>query len=176
MKKLILLALTFCSLSTFASVRITTIDTNDTMTDSEIQYACSQDLKAAAIKVSEIASRLSPENLGALSVSAYYGQDPINSPTTQPGYPYPNPNDPRMMYESYCVLVFDSKNPSVQWNESSLIRFTHLSSANWNTACADTYQTASSNPNSPVTMDWRSWSLIQGRMCEVTTVEARRTP
>ena len=153
--------------SAFASnsVRFYTVRTNDMQSEYQLAKECSDDTDQAAKKLAEISTRLTG-NPNALTVSGIYGWDPNNGPI----FPLPSAST-----EFYCILKFTSSDPSVQFDALSTASFTHLSRSTWDTACSPAYDAASANVNSPVTIYWTGWTLIQGRMCEVTTVTATKS-
>ena len=140
-----------------------TIQTNQDMTEWELANQCSQDLDQAKQKLSLISKRLSAPGNDSLSVSANYGWTPAD--------PFPTPGG---QYEFYCVLYFNSTDPSLTFEASLAASFTHLKKAEWEQACEPAYQAATANPNSPVTLESLSLTLIQGRMCDVTTMEVKK--
>lgn len=167
MKILFGLVLTLTSISTFASnsIHFYTIKTNDVQSEYELASACTKSLNLAEPKLSEISLRLSG-NVNALTVAGFYGWT-----SNTPNFPtHPEPDN-----EFYCVLKFTSLDPSIHFNALSTANFDHLLSSNWDTACSPAYDAALANPNSPITLYWKSWTLTQGRMCEVTTVTATKS-
>ena len=63
---------------------------------------------------------------------------------------------------------------SLFFEKYAVTRITHINRSNWETACESAYQTALSNKNSPFSVHWLFWTLIQGRSCDVTTVEVKQ--
>lgn len=142
--------------------RIQTIQTDQWVTLPELAAACHEDHQEAAAKAAEISARLAPEVPNALTVRSAYYQTPIH---TQPGQPPQN-------VTSSCVLEFRSKAP-LSVRAFSAVRRTRIPANQWDTACAEAYAELASNPDVPVAIYWKSWSLIQGRICEVTALEVK---
>lgn len=166
----IILASWVVSFSSYATTAFYTIDTNQYMSEPELAYECAKDYQGAATRLAEIAKRLSPNRPDVLSVSYFFEQTPIGASPSDPGVP----SNPSVSYESKCVLVFDSEDSAFLIEASMPAHFEHLKKSEWNTACAPAYTRAMSNVNSPVSLLSQSWSLFQGRMCSVTTVEVKK--
>ena len=167
MIKISLLALSFISFSTFAanSVQFYTIRTSEPYTSNELALECGDDMAGAAAKLSEISARLSPGVPDALTVTSAHGRRSISSGSSRV---------PRTSYEYYCVLKFSTNDPSLSIDSYTATRFTHIGRGNWDTACQPAYENALANINSPVSMYWKFWTLIQGRSCDVDTVEIKK--
>jgi len=142
-----------------------TIDTTAPITNFRLEEACNEDANNAEKKLADVSTRLTG-NPTALQVVGYYGQVP-----TDPTTPI-NQNPPSFTYESYCYLVYTSYTSAVGFESGDAVRFTHLSSANWETACKPVYDQVIADPNTLIADYEESASLFQGRICDVPMVKA----
>lgn len=160
----VMLILTFLLSNSAFALEFYTIDTNQTIGREELAKECMDDTQAAQEKLIQIAERLSVSS-DTLTVSSKYGVIRHSTGSTRV---------PSSSYQYFCVLDFRSKDSTIEIKRKALIRYTHLGRSNWETACEPSYQEAISNPNSPVSVVWLAWTLVQGRMCEVQTVTIKK--
>ncbi len=144
-------------------VQYYTFDTYEPLLDYQVIEQCDRDQAHAAKKLAEVSTALTG-SADSLSVYSYYGRRPLQTP------PYPNPG--ANQYESYCYLEYVSNVSNVGFNAYSAIRFTHLSSATWGTACKAEYDKAVADPNTVIVDYDKSATLFQGRICDVPVVKA----
>jgi hypothetical protein len=154
----------WAALASPQSLQFTTIETNATLTESELARACSKSEVDASEKLRTVSAILA-EPAGALRVSGGYGWTQ-NTPVF--------PTQPQGNNIFYCILTLSSSDSLVTFKKSMPVSLSHLSRADWDTACKPAFDTASANPLSVVTLYSESWTAFQGRMCDVSTVEVVR--
>lgn len=147
MKILIGLMMLF-SFNTYATEFYTIRAFSGTM--GQLKLECEKNMREAEVKLAEIADRLSPGEPNPFIVDAYFGRNSSKA--------------------GYCVLDFKTADSRYSLEEEVPVFFKRLSRDNWEAACEPAYKAASANPNSPFTILWGGWTVIQGRFCFVSTL------
>lgn len=142
-----------------------TINTETPITEFQLRDLCNQHVNIVANKLTEVSARLTG-NPTAMAVGGTYGFTPLNPQT--PGIP----PQPGQLYRAYCYLEFLSHDKSAGFENYSAVHHTHLSSSNWDTACKPEFDVIKANPNTLIVNYDKSATLFQGRICNVTTVQA----
>lgn len=143
-----------------------TISTSDYMAPDVLAKACEKDRGLAAARLAEINERLLPDVPEALFVTSTHGRHIHSSGSSR----YPNST-----YEYYCLLTFRSEDAATTFKVSTATRITRIGRATWDTACDAGYEAAQANENSPISIKFQFWTLIQGRSCDVETVIVKKT-
>jgi hypothetical protein len=139
-----------------------TIDTTTPMDVSQLASLCEQQFNQVQPQLTSISTRLTG-NANRLEVFYSYSQNPFGIGPINP----PNPQ-----VESVCYLTFVSHDPKVLFNAFSAVEMTELTAATWDTACKPVYDQLVADPNTLITDYDKSATLFQGRICEVTAVQA----
>jgi hypothetical protein len=139
-----------------------TINTETPITEFQLRDLCNQHVNIVANKLTEVSARLTG-NPTAMQVGGTYGFTPLNPQS---------PGNPNQLYRAYCYLEFLSRDKSAGFENYSAVHHTHLSNANWNTACKPEFDVIRANPNTLIVNYDKNATLFQGRICNVTTVQA----
>jgi hypothetical protein len=138
--------------------------TNSVQSEYELAAACNHDTINATKRLINVSAALAVP-AESLKVNGQYGWTQ-NSSTF--------PQKPEVTNLFYCVLTFTALRPEVSFREITPAVFTHLSRAEWDMACKPAYDAAVSNHLLAIALYSKSWTLSQGRMCWVSTVEATK--